>query len=251
MKPSQPYKLYYWPGIQGRGEFVRLALEDAGAAYVDVTRRPSEEGGGVDALLALLREGHGGVVPFAPPALVDGNLLLFQTANILHHLGPALGLAPAEAAGQAMARQLQLTIMDLVTEAHDAHHPIAVSLYFEDQKSEASRRAGFFVAERMPKFLRHFEQVVQANRRGAHAFAVGQSPSYVDLSLYQVLVGLSYAFPRAMAQLAPTIPGLIDLRDRVAERPGVAAYLRSDRRLPFDEHGIFRHYPELDIGPEA
>ena len=44
------YELYYWPGIQGRGQFVRLALEYAGAKYVDIALVPEEKGGGVPAL---------------------------------------------------------------------------------------------------------------------------------------------------------------------------------------------------------
>lgn len=245
------YKLYYWPGIQGRGEFVRLALEDAGAAYVDVARLPEQEGGGLPALRKVLATGIGGVVPYAPPALLDGELLVFQTANILAHLAPSLGLAPPDAAGRARALALQLTIADLVGEAHDTHHPLAVSLYYEDQKSEAKRRANFFVAERMPKFLGYFERVLQASRTTGGTYAVAHQHTYVDLSLFQVLSGLGYAFPRALAQLAPTLPLLFELRERVAERPGMDRYLKSDRRLPFNEKGIFRHYPELDMGPEA
>jgi glutathione S-transferase len=237
--PIEAYELYYWPGIQGRGEFVRLALEEAGAPYVDVARRPK----GMAAMMAMLEDRSNGVEPFAPPFLRRGRLVIAQTATILAYLGPRHGLVPSDEANQLRAQQLQLTVADLVGEVHDTHHPIAGSLYYEDQRQEARRRSAVFVEERIPKYLGYFERVL--DRNGGHHL-VGNVVSYVDLSAFQVLVGLEYAFPNAMGRVAKKIPLLGRLRDRVALEPRVAAYLASDRRLPFNEQGIFRHYPELD-----
>ena len=236
------YELYYWDGIQGRGEFVRLALEDAGARYVDVARGD----GGEDAMLALLDGRRVARPPFAPPFLKAGRQLIGQTANILLYLGPRLGLAPASDAGRLWTHQLQLTLADVVGEAHDTHHPIAPSLYYQDQRREAKRRAAHFVAERMPKYLGYFERVLAQNPRGAHQL-VGGTLTYADLSLFQVIEGLSYAFPKAMARLARGHRKVIGVRDRARDRPRIAAYLASPRRLAFNEQGIFRHYAELDL----
>ncbi|TCS34734.1 glutathione S-transferase [Paucimonas lemoignei] len=239
------YELYYWPDIQGRGEFVRLALEEAAAEYIDVARQPARQGGGMAAMMTLLEEGASGRVSFAPPFLKDGDFLIGQTANILLYLGSKLGLAPRDEAGRLWAHQLQLTVADLVVEVHDTHHPISVNLYYDDQKKEAKKRAREFIDSRLPKFLGYFEQVHAANpRRGD--FMVGSKLSYVDLSIFQVIEGLRYAFPRAMQKQEPDYPRLVELHDRVQERPNIAAYLASERRLPFSEEGIFRHYPELE-----
>ncbi len=236
------YELYYWAGIQGRGEFVRLALEEAGADYVDVAR----EAGGEGKMRRLLDGQEVEHPPFAPPFLRTGELLLTQTANILFYLGPHLDLAPAEEAGRLWAHQLQLTIADLVDEVHDTHHPIASSLYYEDQRPEAQRRTADFLKSRAPKFLGYFEKVLARNKAG-DAHLVGAKLSYPDLSLFQIVAGLRYAFPRAMARLEPKYPRVVALHDRVATRPKIAAYLASKRRIAFNQHGIFRHYPELDI----
>ena len=214
------YELHYWPSIQGRGEFVRLALEDAGAPYRDVCRESTRTPQDPQA--------------FAPPFLKAGRLVIPQTANILLYLGPRLGLAPKSEAQRLRLHGLQLTISDWLAEVHDTHHPVAASLYYEEQKAEAKRRAGIFLAERLPKFMRYFERA-----------AAGRL-SYVHLSLFQMIEGLRYAFPRAMQRLAKKHPKLVRLRDRVAVRPRLAAYLASERRIPFNQHGIFRRYPELD-----
>jgi glutathione S-transferase len=239
------YELYYWPGIQGRGEFIRLALEEAGADYVDVARLPQRAGGGMHALMRFLEDTSIKRPPFAPPFLKAGRLVIGQTANILQFLGPRLGLVPQDEANRLWAHQLQLTIADMVVEAHDVHHPVAAALYYHDQKPEARRRAPHFTGERIPKFLDYFEQVLAANSRGK-GFMLGRALSYVDLSIFQLISGLHYAFPERMARLAPKYPGLLSLHGRVAARPNIAAYLASERRIPFNEHGIFRHYPELD-----
>jgi glutathione S-transferase len=240
-----PYELYYWPSNQGRGEFVRLALEDAGAEYVDVARLPEKQGGGERALVELLRDRSAPRLPFAPPFLKAGRRVIGQTANILLFLGPRLGLAPSAEADLLWVHQLQLTVADFVAEIHDVHHPIAGSLYYEDQKAEAARRAALFVDERLPRFLGYFERVLERNpRRGG--WAVGARCSTADLSLFQVVEGLRYAFPKAMERAEKKRPRLVALRDRVAARANVAAYLASERRIPFNQQGIFRHYPELD-----
>jgi glutathione S-transferase len=240
------YQLYYWPTIPGRGEFVRLALEDAGAAYVDVARLPESEGGGVKALMKMMRDGAG-LAPYAPPFLKAGELVVAQTANILHFLGPRLHLVGSDEASRVHTHQLQLTIADLVSEAHDVHHPIASSLYYEDQRVEARWRAPLFINERLPKYLGYFEHVLERNQAGNRAYLCSDSLSYADLSMFQLLEGLSYAFPKAMIRLGSRIPRLRALRDTVAARPRMAAYLASPRRLAFNEQGIFRHYPELDV----
>ena len=235
------YELYYWASIQGRGEFVRLALEEAGAPYVDVARTD----GGEERMLALLDDDALACPPFAPPFLKAGSRLIGQTANILLFLGERHGLAPKREAGRLWTHQLQLTLADLVVEAHDTHHPIAASLYYEDQRREAKRRAADFVANRLPKFFRYFERVLARNPSG-HAHLVGARMTYADLSLFQVVAGLQYAFPNAMARLAPRHRHVMALHARVAARPRIAVYLASERRLPFNQLGIFRQYADLD-----
>ena len=238
-----PYDLFYWPGIQGRGEFVRLALEEAGAPYVDVARLPERDGGGIKAMMKVMHGAKGTLEPFAPPFLRAGDLLIAQTANILLFLGPRLDLVPTDEARRLEAHQLQLTIADFAVEVHDTHHPIASSLYYEDQKAEAKRRTEIFRAERIPKFLGYFERVLDRNEAGHF---VGSRLSYVDLSMFQVMVGLAYAFPHTMKAFESKVPGLVKLRDHVKARPRIAAYLASERRIPFNKEGIFRHYAELD-----
>ncbi len=238
------YELYYWPGIQGRGEFVRLALEEAGAAYVDVARERGR-GRGVAAMIKMLKGGGGAPTPFAPPLLKDGDAVVSHVANILAYLAPKLGLAPATEAQRVFAHGLQLTVTDFVAEVHDTHHPISNDLYYEDQKKEAKARATAFLDHRLPKYLGYFERVLESNPDGP-GHAVGAKLTYVDLSLFQLAEGLSYAFPNAMAQFAAAYPRLAALRDGVKARPRIAAYLASSRRLPFNEDGVFRHYPALD-----
>jgi len=234
------YELYYWPGIQGRGEFIRLALEEADAEYTDVARKK----GGMAKMMRLMSKRAAAYRPFAPPFLKAGRLLIGQTANILMYIGDHHGLAASGEAGRLWTHQLQLTIADLVAEAHDTHHPIASSLYYEDQKPEAMRAARAFVSERIPKYLGYFEAVLKAG--GKDAYLTGRRLTYADLSLFQVVEGLRYAFPRAMERQEKKLPRVVALRDRVQRRPRIADYLASERRIPFNEHGIFRCYPELD-----
>lgn len=239
------YELYYWPEIQGRGEFVRLALEDAGADYLDVARLPNRDGGGMSEMMRFLQDRSAQRPPFAPPFLKAGKLVIAQTANILLFLGPRLGLAPKNEMTRLWAHQLQLTIADWAVEVHDTHHPISGGLYYEEQKREAKRRAADFRNERLPKFLDYFEQVLKRNPKGADYLA-GRAVSYVDLSMFQMIAGLRYAFPRAMARLEPKHARLVALHDRVCARRRIATYLSSERRPPFNQQDIFRHYPELD-----
>jgi len=234
------YELYYWPTIQGRGEFVRLVLEEADADYLDVAREQ-----GVKTMLRLLHAPAEQRPPFAPPFLRAGKLLIGQTANILQFLGPRLGLVPKSESARLWAHQLQLTVEDFVAEIHNSHHPIASALYYHEQKREALRRAGYFTTERARQFLSYFEGVMQANPAGK-GWMLGRGLSYIDLSMFQLVAGLRYAFPRLMARLAAELPYLIAVHDKVAQQPNIAAYLSSSRRLPFNEDGIFRHYPELD-----
>jgi glutathione S-transferase len=235
------YELYYWPEIQGRGEFVRLALEEAGADYVDVARRAK----GMDAMLRLLGGSRDAPPQFAPPYLRAGKLLIGQTANILAYLGAHHRLTPANEAGRLWTNQLQLTIADFLVEAHDTHHPIGSGLYYEDQRKEAKRRATDFIAGRIPKYLGYFERVLERNATG-DKYLVGARLTYVDLSLFQMVDGLRYAFPRAMARIEKKHPRVTALHERVAARPRIAAYLASKQRIAFNQMGIFRHYKELD-----
>lgn len=240
------YELYYWPGIPGRGEFVRLVFEDAGVPYIDVGRLPPERGGGAEAVAKLLEGEQGAPLPFAPPIVKIGNQLIAQTGHICHLLATRFGLVPNEEASRTTALQLQLTVADFVAEVHDTHHPIASELYYEDQKPEARRRAEAFRQYRMPKFLHYFERVLENNEERGGRGLIGDGVSYVDLSMFQVLEGLRYAFPNAFERIAEDIPRLCALRDGVARRSWIAAYLASERRQPFNENGIFRQYPELD-----
>lgn len=225
------YELFYWPSIQGRGEFVRLALEFARADYVDVARTA----GGMRRMEQMMKRGRGrsGAPPFAPPFLKAGQLVLAQTAAILQFLGPRLGLAPKAEAARLRLHQHQLTVADWLVEVHDTHHPLGPGLYYEEQKREAKRRAADFRKNRLPLFLGYFEGVLAAEPRF----------STLNLSLFQMMEGLDYAFPRAMKRQRK-LARLRGNQARMAER--LAPYLASGRRVPFNTQGIFRHYPELD-----
>lgn len=233
------YELYYWPTIQGRGEYVRLALEEAGANYADVARGER----GMAAMMKMM-QASSGTPPWAPPFLKAGKQVIGQTANILLYLGSRHGLAPKAEAGRLWLHQLQLTVADFVTEVHDTHHTIGVSLYYEDQRGPAKKRTEEFWRDRVPKYLGYFERLSGSS---GGAYLTGRRLTYIDLSLFQIVDGLRYAFPRRMKAFERKISELVDLHDRVAARPNIKAYLSSDRRIPFNEDGIFRHYKALDI----
>lgn len=231
------YELYYHAANPGRGEFIRLPLEEAGADYVDVAREP----GGTEKMTRFMQDASVAHPQFAPPFLKHGDLVIGQTANILLYLGPKLDLAPAGEGERLWAHQLQLTIADLVQAIQHTHHPVAHGLYYDDQKAEALTYTKYFFAERVPKFLGYFERVL-----GSREFLVGTTLTYVDLSLYWLFEGLRFSFPARMQRLEPTYPGLVWLRDRVASRPKIVAYRKSPRYMAFNDRGVFRHYPELD-----
>jgi glutathione S-transferase len=234
------YELYYGNTNQGRGEFVRLALEEARADYVDITRETGP-GRGPEAMRRLMDDPSVKRPAFAPPFLKDGDLMIGQTSNILQYLGPRLGLAPDSEGDRLWTHQLQLTIADIVMEIQHTHHPIAHGLYYEDQKQESIAYCKHFLAERVPKFLGYFERVLDGRD-----YLVGDRLTYVDLSMFQLLEGLRFAFPDTMKRIGPNYPGLVALHDRIAARPNIAAYLKSPRRLGWNDRGVFRHYPELD-----
>jgi glutathione S-transferase len=236
---SMRYELYYWPGIQGRGEYVRLALEEAGADYADVARGER----GMAAMMKMM-EVSSGTPPFAPPFLKAGRLVIGQTANILLYLGSRHGLAPKAEAGRLWVHQLQLTVADFVLEIHDTHHPLGPSLYYEDQRAPAKKRTEEFWRERVPKYLDYFERQLESN---GGSCLTGRRVTYADLSLFQIVEGLRYAFPKRMKAFERNIPGVVDLHDRIAARPNIKAYLASDRRIAFNEDGIFRRYKALDL----
>lgn len=244
MKETPNYELYYWPFLQGRGEFIRLILEDTGTPYVDVARKAEEEGGGIAAIMSFRNGEKDGHPIFAPPILKVDDLVIAQTSNICRFLGERLGLIPEDETSRLYANQIILTISDLLVEVHDTHHPLGKAFYYEEQKEAAKERAKIFHGERLPKLLNYFEGILNYNQSNN---LVGSEISYVDIMMFQMLEGLNYAFPQSFSQVAKNIPKLLKLREMVAERPNLKAYLQSTRRIPFNEDGIFRHYPELDF----
>ncbi|MGI4947458.1 MAG: glutathione S-transferase, partial [Janthinobacterium lividum] len=225
------YRLWYWPGLQGRGEFVRLALEAAGIEYEDCARTRD-----ANALLADMAA-RTGRAPFAPPYLELDGLAIAQVANILAYLGAQHDLAPSAMADRYWLHQLQLTITDLVAEVHDVHHPVDPGAYYAEQRPEAARAARQFRAERLPKFLDHFEAAIEASPGD---WLIDHRWTYVDTSLFQLIEGLRYMFPRRMAVLEGRYPNLVRIHDQVAGLPGIRDYLTSGRRQAFNEDGIFR-----------
>jgi len=239
------YRLYYWPQIQGRGEVVRLALEEAGADYIDVAREQDTDEDSRNVILNILNDNSLMRPPFAPPFLLDGELMVAQAANILHYLAPRIGLAPVDEAERLFAHQIQLTVTDLLMEVHDTHHPVSNALYFEDQVEESKRRSAGFIQNRIPKHMAYYEKIL-TNNQETGGWLIGRNLTYPDLSMFQVVEGLRYAFPRAFAELEDSYPNMMALHAAVAARPNTAAYLDSSRRIPFNTMGVFRYYPELD-----
>jgi len=240
------YQLYYWPMIQGRGEVIRLALEEAGSRYVDVARLPGNQEDNRAAILKILQDTKQPRPPFAPPFLVDGDLIIAQAAVILQYLAPKIGLIGEKPKEQIFGHQIQLTVTDLLMEVHDTHHAIASMLYYEDQIEESKKRAANFIKHRIPKHMDYYENIL-ANNPTSSGWLIGENLTYPDLSVFQIIEGLRYAFPNAFAKIEPNYPKMIALRNAVAARPNTAAYLASNRRISFNTMGVFRHYPELDI----
>ncbi|KAI5117249.1 hypothetical protein M0805_006412 [Coniferiporia weirii] len=235
-RTDEKYQLYYWPGIPGRGEPIRLAFEEAGVEYEDVAYTR-----GVSAVTELL----GGGKHFAPPILRHGDIEISQLPNIMLYLGPKLKLVPESEAGRLRVNQLFLTAMDCQNEAHDTHHPISVGAYYEDQKDAALERAKDFRENRVPKFFKYFESVLESNKESEGEWLVGDSLTYADLGLTFLVEGLLFAFPRGVANLYSKFPKVFSVHQRVKVRARIKAYYESDRRQTFS-NGIYRHYPELD-----
>ena len=240
-----PYEFYYWPMIQGRGEVVRLALEEAGANYIDVARSDKKNADNREAILAILQDDNLEKPPFAPPFLSDNGLIISQAAAILQYLAPRINLIGTDEAEQIFAHQIQLTVTDFLMEVHDTHHPLASALYYEDQMEEAKKRSANFIELRIPKYLDYFERILN-NNRSTSGWLIGDKLTYPDLSLFQIIEGLNYAFPNGFSKIKKNYPKLLLLRDAVKIRPNISAYLASNRRIPFNTKGVFRHYPELD-----
>ena len=248
-----PYELIYWPGIPGRGEHIRLALEEAGANYTDVANTGK---GGVKVVYSQIEAKNTGdehnPPPLAPPILKHGDLKISQTPNILMYLGPQLGLVPSQDTnpdGIWHVNSLTLTALDgLSNEAHDTHHPVAVDLFYEEQKEVAKQKSAYYIQDRVPKFLGYFERVLRGKASGGGEWLYGGQLTYADLVLFQTIDGVSFAFPKCIAQLRGSgeYEAVFALYERVKARPKVKAYLESDRRQKYSE-GIYRHYPELDL----
>ncbi|EJU05030.1 glutathione S-transferase C-terminal-like protein [Dacryopinax primogenitus] len=249
-----PYILHYWGGIPGRGEYVRLAFEYAGVSYTD-----SNDSAKLLKTLRSTSPSH-----FAPPMLeLPNGKILSQTPAILNYLAPKLGLAGEKGNllknavedddereeaefERSIVNQLVLTALDLCVEAHDSHHPIASSLYYEDQKQEALRRAEDFLKLRIPKYLAHFEETLRKNKV-SHSHLVGKTTTTADLVLFHVVDGLLYAFPRRMGALdkGGKYKRVLKLHEKIMAEGGIKEYVESGRRRKFGV-GLFRHYPELD-----
>lgn len=242
---SDPYELIYWHMIPGRAEFVRLLFEEAGEEYVDVARRAEEKDGtGAECVRRYVTgEAPGSAATYAPPILRVGTLVLSQTANICLFLGRRFGMVGDEEEDWHTANQCAMTVMDVVREAHDTHHPLGSSLYYDDQKEAAKRNADQFLDARLPRFLAYFARTLE-NSDGPYLLG---DFTYVDLMLFQLMEGLKYAFPHGFEDKVSQTGRLLELHDRVCTRPRIEAYRASDRRMDFNEHGIFRQYPALDI----
>ena len=242
MQTKNIFKLIYWPGNPGRGEFVRLAFEATGTPYEDtaLTQSAQEVLTTVDPQRQLKdRDVH-----FAVPVLKHGDFSIGQTSAILAYIGPIIGLSPKDDQGKAKVNQIQLTIADFTVEAHDTHHPIGKMQYYEDQKEEALKKAIDFVDNRLPKFLDYFERQITAN--GNEPWLYGNTMTYADTSLLEVISGLLYAFPKCVEEQKSKAPKVFALYDAVRNHEKIKAYLASERRQKYNM-GVFRYYAELDI----
>ncbi len=239
------FELYYWPHIQGRGEVVRLALEEAAVGYHDVAREIGEQSDNRKAILNILENTNLERPPFAPPFLIDNGLMIAQAAAILQYLAPKVNLIGTDESDRIFAHQIQLTVTDFLMEVHDTHHPISNALYYEDQIQESKKRSKNFTESRIPKYMSYFEKII-SNNPSQSGWLIGENLTYPDLSLFQIAEGLEYAFPQAFSHLINSYTNVSKLRTAVAKRPNIAAYINSERRIPFNTMGIFRYYPELD-----
>ena len=248
---EEVYHLIYWPGIPGRGEHVRLALEQAGAEYTDTAH---VEDGIKTVSSQISKENKGDSInppPLAPPILKHGEYTISQTPNILLYLGTKLGLAPTteeDPVGIYHVNELTLTALDgLSNEPHDVHHPIAVAEYYENQKEEAAKKAKDYRENRLPKFFEYFERVLSGDASKGGEYLYGGQLTYADLVLFQTVDGVSFAFPRRVGSLKKSgdYDKVFALYDRVKALEKIKAYLESDRSQEYSM-GIYRHYPELD-----
>jgi glutathione S-transferase len=245
------YELIYWPSLPGRGEFVRLVLEAGGASYSDIAAKSIPDS--AQAVLGLIAESNIGDATnppiFAPPFLRHGDLSMNQTMNILRYLAPKFGLeGDGSEATKVHLASIAATIFDgLCNEAHETHHPIASSAYYEDQKPEAAKRAKNYIEERLPKFLTYVTRVLKAKTSGGGPWLYGGTFTYADIVLFQCIDGNLFAFPKTMAKLRADskYDGVFKLYEAVKEVPKIAAYLSGKRPYQYGE-GIWRHYPELE-----
>ena len=212
---------------------MRLALEEAGADYVDVARR-GRQTRRAPAMMKLLESNPAGAAALCAAVPEAGKDISRRRRSFCSISAPRLSLAPRDEAGRLWAHQLQLTVTDLVVHIHDTHHPVSGWLYYEEQRPAAKRRTADFWRYRAPKFLGYFERVLQRN---GGKYMVGRRLTYVDLSLFQIVEGLRYAFPKRMKRFEKKVPLLIALHDRVAKRPRIAAYLVLETAHPVQPMG--------------
>lgn len=257
LSPDQesPYELLYWPTVPGRGEHVRLAFEAANVPYNDISNDEDD----IKLLLSHTSDKNYGdsinPPPFAPPLLRHGDLLISQTSNILLYLASKLDLVPSQEEdpnGIYFINALALTALDgLSNEAHDTHHPIDISLYYEDQKEEAKRRATNYTRTRLPKFLGYFERVLSGEAIQGGKWLYGGRLTYADLVLFQTVDGVTHAFPKAVGKLKKggEYNKVFALVDQVRGLENIKSYLESGRRKPYGQ-GIYRYYEELDDNTE-
>ena len=197
-------------------------------------------------MLALLHGEGTSHIPFAPPFLRDGGVIVSHAAAILLYPGRADRTRANRRRTGAYGRTRYRAITDIVAEVYNSHHPIDADKWFHEQKDAAIARAAVFRRDRMPKYsFGWFERLLAANPAGVDHL-VGGFVTYADLSLFQLVEGLRFAFPLASERTLARLPRVTALHKAMAERPRLKAYLASERRVPFKETGIFRRYPELD-----
>ncbi|TAQ89053.1 hypothetical protein B7494_g2622 [Chlorociboria aeruginascens] len=246
---SAPYELIYYTGVPGRGEHVRLMLEEAGVPYED-TQFLSFDEARKNVTSWLAGGEHGNPPYFAPPLFKHGDLVISQTPNILLYLGPKLGLAGSRENDLYKINALALTALDLLcNEVHDTHHPIAVMLTWEEQKGESKRRSKYWVQNRLPTVLAYWQRVLENEERGSGLWLLGDIFTYADLVLFQCLDGTNYSFPKAIKQARETgkYDKVFKLYEDVKARPNIAQYLASNRRQKEQDWGIYRHYDDNDV----